>query len=76
MTPEKKEAIKAHADAIAAILYKNTDVESLQSLEDIEQVVRQYMHESVTPQVGIFYPNKDPNHRRQTPNRQKLHRSA
>jgi hypothetical protein len=32
MTPAEKEAIKVHADAIAAILYKNTDIEALQSL--------------------------------------------
>jgi hypothetical protein len=60
MTPEEKEAIKAHADAIAAILYKNTDVEALQSLEDIEHVVRQHMLESVAPQVGIFLSEQRP----------------
>jgi hypothetical protein len=60
MTPEEKQALKTHADAIAAILYKNTDVEALQSLEDIEQVVRQHMLESVTPQVGIFLSEQKP----------------
>jgi hypothetical protein len=60
MTPEEKEAIKVHADAIATILYKNTDVEALQSLEAIEQVVRQHMLESVTPQVGIFLSEQRP----------------
>lgn len=60
MTPEEKEVIKAHADAIAAILYKNTNVEALQSLEDIEQVVRQHMLESVMPQVGIFLSEQRP----------------
>lgn len=54
MTPEEKQTIKTYADAIAAILYRNTDVENLHSLEDIEQVVRQHMLESVSPQVGIF----------------------
>jgi hypothetical protein len=54
MTPEEQQAIKTHADAIAAILYRNTDQEKLQSLEGIEQAVRQHMLEHVSPQVGIF----------------------
>lgn len=54
MTPEEQQAIKIHADAIAAILYRNTDEAKLQSLEGIEQAVRHHMLESVSPQVGIF----------------------
>jgi hypothetical protein len=54
MTPEEQQIIKAHADGIAAILYRNTDEAKLQSLEGIEQAVRQHMLESVSPQVGIF----------------------
>jgi len=54
MTPEEQQAIKTHADAIAAILYRNTDESKLQNLEGIEQAVRQHMLESVSPQVGIF----------------------
>jgi hypothetical protein len=54
MTPEEQQSIKTHADAIAAILYRNTDEAKLQSLEGIEQAVRQHMLESVSPQVGIF----------------------
>ena len=54
MTPEEQQAIKTHADAIAAILYRNTDEEKLQSLAGIEQAVRQHMLKSVSPQVGIF----------------------
>lgn len=54
MTPEEQQAIKTHANAIAAILDRNTDQEKLQSLEGIEQAVRQHMLEHVSPQVGIF----------------------
>jgi hypothetical protein len=54
MTPKEQQALKTHADAIAAILYRNTDQEKLQSLEGIEQAVRQHMLEHVSPQVGIF----------------------
>ena len=54
MTPEDQQAIKIHADAIAAILYRNTDESKLQNLEGIEQTVRDHMLEHVSPQVGIF----------------------
>jgi hypothetical protein len=54
MTPEEQQAIKTHADAIAAILYRNTHEAKLQSLEGIEQAVRQHMLEHLSPQVGIF----------------------
>jgi hypothetical protein len=43
MTPEEAQILKAHADEIAAILYRNTDPETLNSLEAIEQTVRQHM---------------------------------
>jgi hypothetical protein len=58
MTPEEKQTVKAHLDAVADILYQNTDVEKLQSLEDIEQVVRQHMLENVSPQIGLFLSNQ------------------
>lgn len=54
MTPEEQAVIKSHTDAIAAILYRNTPEAKLQSLEGIEQAVRDHMLESVSPQVGIF----------------------
>ena len=41
MTPEKAEALKAHLQAIAAILYEETPPEKLNTLEEIEQTVRQ-----------------------------------
>jgi hypothetical protein len=36
MTPEEAQIVKAHADSIVAILYRNADIEKLNSLEDIE----------------------------------------
>jgi hypothetical protein len=54
MTPEEQQTIKTHARAIAAILYQNTDSEKLQSLEDIELVVRDQLLENVSPEIGIF----------------------
>ena len=41
MTPENAVALKAHLQAIAAILYEETPPETLNTLEEIEQTVRQ-----------------------------------
>lgn len=60
MTPEQTEAVKKHAQAIAEILYTDTDPKTLESLEAIEQVVRQKLLEHVSPQVGIFLSNRVP----------------
>jgi hypothetical protein len=54
MTPEEAQAVQAHVESIAAILYANTDPEKLKTLEGIELSVRQHMLETVSPQVGIF----------------------
>jgi hypothetical protein len=54
MTPEQKVAIQQHADAIAAILYADTDPATLDSLESIECTVREKILEHVSPHIGIF----------------------
>ena len=54
MTPQQVEALKQHADAIAEILYADTDPETLKTLEGIEQTVRDKLLEHVSPQIGIF----------------------
>lgn len=54
MTPEQKAAIQQHADAIAAILYADTDPATLGNLESIECTVRAKILEHVSPQIGIF----------------------
>ncbi len=41
--------------AIAALLYKETPPEQLQSLEDIEETVRQQVIERVSPEIGNFF---------------------
>jgi hypothetical protein len=57
MTPAQKVAIQQHADAIAAILYADTDPATLNSLENIECTVREKILEHVSPQIGIFLSN-------------------
>jgi len=54
MTPEKALALKAHAEAIAALLYEESDPEQLTTLAGIEKTVRDQVLEHVTPQIGIF----------------------
>lgn len=54
MLPEKASAIKAHAEAIAALLYEESDPEQLTTLAGIEKTVRDQVLEHVTPHIGVF----------------------
>ena len=54
MTPEDQARLQQSIDTIAEILYRNTPAEQLQSLEGIEQAIRQQTQELVLPQLGIF----------------------
>lgn len=57
MTPEQKQALQEHIQAIAKILYEDTSPERLTSLAGIEQAVRSQMQKHVMPEVGVFYRN-------------------
>ena len=54
MTPEKAQALQDHINAIAAILYEETQPEQLTTLESLEKTVRQQVLQYVTPQKGVF----------------------
>ena len=54
MTPEEQVQLQQSIDTIAQILYRNTSVEQLQTLEGIEQTIRQQTQEWVLPQLGVF----------------------
>jgi hypothetical protein len=54
MTPEKKQALQEHIQAIAKILYEDTSPERLTSLAAIESAVRSQMQKHVMPEVGVF----------------------
>lgn len=58
MTPEEDQNLQAHVEAIAAILYQNTDPEKLKTIEGIEQSVRQQMLNYISPQIGVFLSRK------------------
>lgn len=55
MTPEKAEALYAHLQAIAAILYEETPSEKLRTLEEIEQAVRQKVLKHLFAQKLVFF---------------------
>jgi hypothetical protein len=60
MSPEERQEIAVHTQAIARILYKNTAPEQITSLGQIEKVVRDKRQEYVMPEVGIFLSKMSP----------------
>jgi len=54
MDADKKAQIQAHAQAIAALLYEETDPEQVKTLACIEATVRGHLIEHVNPEIGNF----------------------
>jgi hypothetical protein len=54
MDAAKKAQIQAHARAIAALLYEETDPEQVKTLAGIETAVRSHLLEHVSPEIGNF----------------------
>ena len=61
MTPEQKQALQEHVQAMPAagyayakILYEDTSPERLTSLALIEEAVRSQMQKHIMPEVGVF----------------------
>lgn len=54
MNPEQEQALKAHLQAIAKILYNDSDPEAMRTLEGIEMTVRQKIQKHVSPELGVF----------------------
>ena len=54
MTPEDQAQLQQSIATIAQILYRHTPAEQLQTLEGIEQAIRQQTQELVLPQLGVF----------------------
>lgn len=54
MKPEQEQALKAHLQAIAKILYDDSDPDTMQTLEGVEMTVRQKIQAYVSPELGIF----------------------
>lgn len=54
MTPEEREELDQHVQAIAKILYANADKSRMANLGDIEKQVREQLQVHVSPQLGSF----------------------
>ncbi len=54
MDAERKAQIQAHARALAALLYEETDPEQVKTLAGIEVAVRGHLLEHVSPEIGDF----------------------
>jgi len=54
MTPEDQAQLQQSVNTIAQILYRNTPTEQVQTLEGIEQAIRQQTQTLVLPQLGVF----------------------
>ncbi len=54
MTPEQEQALKDHLQAIAKILYDDSDPATMQTLEGLEMTLRQKIQTHVSPELGNF----------------------
>jgi predicted nucleic acid-binding protein len=54
MNSEKLKQIKEHTNAIAKLLYSETDSEQVRTLEGIEEAVRKHLIDYVNPEVANF----------------------
>jgi hypothetical protein len=55
MDASKAAQIKAHARAIAELLYGETDPKALETFEGIELSVRTHILEQIGPEIGEFF---------------------
>jgi len=54
MTPKQEQALKTHLEAIAQILYDDSDPAAMQTLEGIELTLREQIQAHVSPELGRF----------------------
>lgn len=60
MDADKKAQIQAHARALAALLYEETDPKQVKTLAGIEAAVRGHLLEYVSPEIGNFLLQQPP----------------
>lgn len=54
MNPDKTAQLQRHLDAIAQLLYEESDSSTMQTLEEIELTVREKIQTHVSPELGRF----------------------
>lgn len=67
MTSEQQQALQAHLQAIAQILYDDSDPATMQTLEGIEMTLRQQIQTHVSPELGIFLSQRLQAHKQANP---------
>ena len=60
MTPSEKKELEACLRRVSEILYNDSDSESLENLEAIENTVRAKVLEHVSPKIAFFFSKKRP----------------
>lgn len=58
MTPSEKLELEACLRRVSEILYNDSDSESLETLETIENIVRAKVLEHVSPKIALFLSKK------------------
>ena len=66
MTPEQQQKLQEHIQAIAKILYDDTQAKQLTSLAGIEKTVRSQMQKHVMPEIGVFLSQRSQAQRQDT----------
>ena len=54
MTPAQQQALEQHLEAIAQILYEDSDPAAMTTLEGIELTLHQQIQRHVSPELGRF----------------------
>jgi len=67
MTPEQQQALNTHVQAIAQILYDDSDPKAIQTLEGIEVTLRSQLQKHVSPELGAFLSKPLPARHRANP---------
>lgn len=60
MTPEDEQALREHVQALAKLLRKDAGERPMNSLGEIESIVREQLQTHVAPQLGVFLSKTSP----------------
>ena len=58
MKLSNQKKLQKHLQAVAKILYQETEAKELESLAGIEKIIRAQTLEYITPELGVFFSNK------------------
>jgi hypothetical protein len=58
MKAANQKKLQKHLQAIAKILYQESEAKESQSLDEIEKTIRAQTLEYITPELGVFFSKK------------------